>query len=438
LGAVGKRREAKTQSETEEKQLEIREAVRAKAQAAKEASRTLGGLQTSLKNLALAKIAERLEKSATRIFSANDEDLSAGKAAGLSEALLDRLALNQKRLAEMVGGVKQVEELTDPVGEVMGGWRRPNGLLITKVRVPFGVIGVIYEARPNVTVDAAALCLKSGNAVILRGGKEAINSNKVLVKAMREGIEEAGLSPECIQLIESTDRSSARELMQLTEFVDLLVPRGGAGLIRTVVETAKVPVIETGVGNCHIYVDRSADLDMAKRIVINAKCQRPSVCNAAETLLVDEVVAEQFLPVCLKELTERGVEIRGCKRTQAIFPGTKEASEGDWYEEYLALIMAVKVVDGIEEAIRHINKYGSRHSEAIVTNDHSHAQMFKEEVDAAAVFVNASTRFTDGYEFGFGAEIGISTQKLHARGPMGLPELTTMKYLVEGKGQIRE
>jgi len=417
---------------------QIREEVTAKARAAKEASRLLGSIRTSLKNLALAKIAERLRANSGEILAANEKDLAAGRKSGLSKTLLDRLALSSKRLEEMVRGVKQVEELADPVGEVMAGWRRPNGLLITKVRVPFGVIGIIYEARPNVTVDAAALCLKSGNAVVLRGGKEAINSNKALVAAMRGGLEEAGLSPDCIELIESTDRASARELMQLTELVDLLVPRGGAGLIRTVVETAKVPVIETGVGNCHVYVDRSADLEMARRIVVNAKCQRPSVCNAAETLLVDEAVAEDFLPVCLAELVGKGVEIRGCGRTRTIFAAAKEATEEDWGEEFLALILAVKVVAGLEEAIRHINKYGSKHSEAIVTNDHSHAQRFKEDVDAAAVFVNASTRFTDGYEFGFGAEIGISTQKLHARGPMGLAELTTMKYLVEGAGQIRE
>ena len=426
------------QSATEQKLLlEAKEEVRGKAEAAKEASRRLANLRSSVKNLALAKMAERLEKGAKDVFSANAEDLAAGKTAGLSEALLDRLALNERRLEEMVEGLKQVEALPDPVGEVVAGWRRPNGLLIMKVRVPFGVIGVIYEARPNVTVDAAALCLKSGNAVVLRGGKEAINSNRALVAAMKQGVDQAGLSPDCIQLIESTHRAGARELMQQTEFVDLLVPRGGAGLIRTVVETAKVPVIETGVGNCHVYVDRSADLDMARKIVVNAKCQRPSVCNAAETLLVDGAVAEEFLPACLGELVERGVEVRGCERTRRIFPGAKEATEDDWYEEYLALTMAVRVVDGVGQAICHINTYGSKHSEAIVTNDRRRAQRFEEEVDAAVVFVNASTRFTDGNEFGFGAEMGISTQKLHARGPMGLPEMTTIKYLVEGEGQIR-
>lgn len=425
--------------ETQDSRLEtaIKEEVRAKGRAAKEAGRALGSLCTSVKDLALASMAEKLRESGESILSANEEDLAAGRTAGLTEALLDRLSLSQARLTDVVQGVKQVEGLADPVGEVMEGWRRPNGLLITKVRVPFGVIAVIYEARPNVTVDAAALSLKSGNAVILRGGKESINSNKALVEAMRKGVEEAGLSPDCIQLIESTGRASARELMQLTEYVDLLVPRGGAQLIRTVVETAQVPVIETGVGNCHVYVDSSADLEMARKIVVNAKCQRPSVCNAAETLLVDEAVVERFLPACLGELADRGVEIRGCGRTREVFPAAKEATEDDWYEEFLALVMAVKVVDGVGEAIRHINAYGSRHSEAIVTNDHSHAERFKEEVDAAVVLVNASTRFTDGYEFGFGAEIGISTQKLHARGPLGLPELTTIKYLVEGQGQVR-
>ncbi|MGC8842760.1 MAG: glutamate-5-semialdehyde dehydrogenase, partial [bacterium] len=332
---------------------------------------------------------------------------------------------------------EEVVALPDPIGEIIEGWKRPNGLIIQKVRVPLGVIGIIYEARPNVTVDAATLCLKAGNSVVLRGGSEAINSNICLVEIMRDALRETSLPPDAVQIIEDTSRLSALALMRQSEYLDVLIPRGGAGLIKSVMENARLPVIETGVGNCHTYVHKDADMDMAERIVINAKCQRPSVCNAMETLLVHKDIAPSFLPRCLKKLSELGVEIRGCERTRELFPEAKPATEEDWFTEYLALILAVKVVDSLDEAISHINKYGSRHSEAIITSDLQSARRFCEEVDASTVYVNASTRFTDGGQFGLGAEIGISTQKLHARGPMGLRELTSYKWVVYGEGQIR-
>ncbi|HHY92929.1 MAG TPA: glutamate-5-semialdehyde dehydrogenase, partial [Firmicutes bacterium] len=372
------------------------------------------------------------------ILAANQEDVDAGRGKGLSAALLDRLSLNPGRLRGMAEGLKVVQALPDPIGEVVAMWKRPNGLRIGQVRVPLGVIGIIYEARPNVTVDAAGLALKAGNAVILRGGSEAINSNKAIVKVLRTAVAAAGLPEDCIQLIEDTSRAAATALMKLNAYLDVLIPRGGAGLIRAVVENATVPVIETGVGNCHVYVDASADQTMARRIVLNAKCSRPGVCNAIENLLVDEAIADEFVPLVVRDLTDAGVEVRGCPRTLALCPEVKAATAEDWGTEYLDYIIALKVVAGLEEAIQHINTFGTHHSEAIVTENYSHAQRFLEEVDAAAVYVNASTRFTDGFEFGFGAEMGISTQKLHARGPMGLKELTTIKYIIYGNGQIRE
>ncbi|MDI6829708.1 MAG: glutamate-5-semialdehyde dehydrogenase [Actinomycetota bacterium] len=404
---------------------------------AKAASRELCLMDADTKNRALEEMARALVARSGDILIANREDLEAGRESGMSEALVDRLTLTERRIEDMARGLREVAALTDPVGEVIDGWRLPNGLEIRKVRVPLGVVGIIYEARPNVTVDAAGLCVKSGNAVILRGSSSAIRSNLLLTEVIAGAGEAAGLPAGSIQLIPLTDRESARELMRLRTYVDVLIPRGGAGLIRTVVEESTVPVIETGVGNCHTYVDASADLEMAKRIVINAKTQRPGVCNAMETMLVHEAVAEEFLPRAAAALRERGVTLRGCERTRAILSGIEAASEQDWYEEYLDLILAVKVVSSLHEAIEHINTYGSRHSEAIVTRDLEAARRFTAEVDSADVYVNASTRFTDGGQFGLGAEIGISTQKLHARGPMSLRELTSSKFVIYGEGQVR-
>ncbi|WP_287154425.1 glutamate-5-semialdehyde dehydrogenase [Candidatus Solincola tengchongensis] len=404
---------------------------------AKEASLRLGTLTTEVKNRALEEMADALLARQEDILSANRLDLEAGKESGMSSALLDRLALDPKRVEEMARGLREVAALPDPVGELVAGWRLPNGLEIQKVRVPLGVVGIIYEARPNVIVDAAGLCVKSGNAVILRGSSSAANSNRVLTEVIAAAGERAGLPSGSIQLVPLTDRESAKRLMRMREYLDVLIPRGGEGLIRTVVEESTVPVIETGVGNCHTYVDASADLEMALEIVINAKCQRPGVCNAMETLLVHEAVAGEFLPRAAEELRARGVTLRGCPRTREILPGTEEATEEDWYREYLDLILAVKVVPGLEEAIGHINRYGSKHSEAIITRDYQSARRFVSMVDSADVYVNASTRFTDGGQFGLGAEIGISTQKLHARGPMSLRELTSTKFIIWGEGQVR-
>lgn len=408
-----------------------------KAEKAKRASYRMMNLSTTVKNGGLQKIAELLVKSEETILKANSIDVENAKNKGISAAMIDRLTLSGKRIEAMAEGLLQVAALPDPVGEVTSMWKRPNGLLIGQQRVPIGVIGMIYEARPNVTTDAAALCLKSGNVVILRGGSEAIHSNKAIAAVIAQGLKEAGIPEEAVQLIEDTDRETAVEMMKLNQYIDVLIPRGGAGLIQSVVKNSTVPVIETGTGNCHVFIDSEADLEMGERIIVNAKTSRPSVCNAAETLLVDEAVAEKFLPGALRALEDKKVEIRGCEKTRAIYKNAKAAAEEDWYTEYLDYILAVKVVRGLDEAIEHINKYGTRHSEAIITTSYSKSQRFLQEIDAAAVYVNASTRFTDGGEFGFGAEIGISNQKLHARGPVGLKELTTTKYIIYGNGQVR-
>ena len=406
--------------------------------AAKNASRVLSIAGTAKKNAALEAIASALEARREEILAANQEDMTAAKAAGMRPSLQDRLALDGSRIAGIVDGVRQVAALPDPIGEITKMSTRPNGLVIGKRRVPLGVIGIIYEARPNVTVDAAALCLKSGNAVILRGGKEAFHSNQAFVSIMRDALESAGLPRDCVALVTDTTRQSAAELMNLTEYLDVLIPRGGAGLIKNVVENAKVPVIQTGVGVCHVYVHGEADLDMAARIIHNAKTSRPSVCNAAECLLVDRAVARDFLPMAWQLLQTKNVELRGCPETRAILGDfVVPASEEDWDTEFGDYILAVKVVGGFDEAVEFIHAHGTGHSEAIVTNNYFAAQQFLDQVDAAAVYVNASTRFTDGNEFGLGAEIGISTQKMHARGPMGLEELTSSKYVVYGTGQIR-
>ena len=403
---------------------------------AKEAARVLA-TAGALKEAALLHAAHALWSRREEILAANAQDLEAGKGLGLSQALLDRLALTEGRIQDMKTAVEEVAKAADPVGRVLSGETRPNGLRIEKVAVPLGVIGIIYEARPNVTSDAAALCLKAGNAVILRGGKEAIRSNKAVAGVLRDALEEAGLPADCVQLVEDTSRQSAQELMGLTQYLDVLIPRGGAGLIRSVKENARVPVIETGVGNCHVYVDASADLDMAAEIIYNAKCSRPSVCNAIETILVHQDAAKAALPKIKARLDEKQVELRGCDRARAILPGITPAVEEDWATEYLDYILAVKVVDSLEEALGHIARYSTGHSECIVTQDYTAAQRFLNEVDAAAVYVNASTRFTDGGQFGLGAEIGISTQKLHARGPMGLEQLVSYKFLIRGSGQVR-
>lgn len=408
-----------------------------KGQKAKEASYVLMNATTTEKNNALLKMAEVLLKSSKEILEANKKDLENAIEKGTPKAMLDRLALDESRINGMADGLKDVVSLPDPIGEVTGMWKRPNGLQIGKQRVPLGVIGIIYEARPNVTCDAAGLCLKSGNVVILRGGKEAINSNVAIVKALREGVKEAGLPEDVIQLVENTDREVATEMMRLNQYIDVLIPRGGAGLIQSVVQNATVPVIETGTGNCHVYVDCDADLEMAKNIVINAKTSRPSVCNAEEKLLVNEKIAKEFLPIIYKALKEKDVEVRGDKKVLEVLNEATEIQDDEWGKEYLDYIIGVKIVKDVDEAINHINKYGTGHSEAIITNSYENSQKFLQRVDAAAVYVNASTRFTDGSEFGFGAEIGISTQKLHARGPMGLNELTTNKYIIYGNGQIR-
>ena len=405
--------------------------------AAKDAAFALANASTAQKDAALMAIAAALEARAADILSANREDVEAARAGGMSPSMLDRLSLSEARVKGMAEGVRDVAKLPDPVGRVLSGSTLACGLAMEKIAVPLGVIGIIFEARPNVTSDAAALCLKSGNACILRGGKEAIRSNTAIANVMRGALKEAGLDENCVCLIEDTDRATATAMMRLNRYIDCLIPRGGAGLIRSVVENATVPVIETGVGNCHAYVEKTADIAMAAEIVFNAKTSRPSVCNALETLLVDEAIAETALPVIAARLKEKNVELRGCPRTCAILPEAVPACENDYMIEFLDYILAVKVVSGMDEAIAHIRRYSSHHSECIVTRDLAAARRFTREVDSAAVYVNASTRFTDGGVFGLGAEIGISTQKLHARGPMGLEALVSYKYVLYGDGQVR-
>lgn len=404
---------------------------------AKDASRVLA-TAGKIKNTALYALADALEAQADYILKENEKDLENGRNNGMSEALLDRLALTKERISSMAEGARQVAAFPDPIGDVLSGNKLPNGLEVTKVRVPLGVIGIIYEARPNVTADAAALCLKSGNAVILRGGKEAINSNMAVAEVMRDAIETVGLPKDSVQLISDTSRQSSIELMGLTEYLDVLIPRGGAGLIKATVENAKVPVIETGAGNCHTYIDEFADIEMAANIIFNAKTSRPSVCNAIETVVVHEAIAEKALPAMKAELDKMNVEIRGCEKTKAILgDSVVPATDEDYFTEYHDYILAVKVVKDIDEAIAHISKHSTGHSECIITDNYQNANKFTAEIDSAAVYVNASTRFTDGGEFGLGAEIGISTQKLHARGPMGINELTSMKFIIRGNGQVR-
>lgn len=404
---------------------------------AKTASRVLMTAGTSAKNNALLKIADALVQNTDSILSANEKDLAAGRASGMAESLLDRLALSAERIAGMAQGVREVADLPDPIGTVQSEITRPNGLTIQRVSVPLGVIAVIFEARPNVTSDAAALCLKAGSACLLRGGKEAIHSNTAIAEIMRNALRETEFPADCIQLVEDTSRESATALMRLSDYVDVLIPRGSARLIRSVVENATVPVIETGAGNCHVYIDRDANTDMAAEIVYNAKTSRVSVCNSAESLVVHADIAAKALPKIAARLSEKGVLLYGDERAKAILPDISPASEDDWGREYLDYKMSVRVVDSVEKAIDHITRYSTGHSECIVTDNPKTAEKFLNEVDSAAVYHNASTRFTDGGEFGFGAEIGISTQKLHARGPLGLPQLTSVKYKIFGNGQIR-
>ena len=406
-------------------------------QNAKDAEVVLRNLSTNDKNRTLETVAQALVDHTEEILKANALDVENGKKNQMPEGLIDRLMLNADRIEGMADGLRQLVGLEDPIGEVTGMKKRPNGLLIGQKRVPLGVIGIIYEARPNVTSDAFGLCFKTGNVVILKGGSDAIHSNTAIVKCIREALASAGITENAIQLIEDTSRETAAEFMKLNQYVDVLIPRGGRGLIKAVVNQSTIPVIETGTGNCHIYVDETADLQMAADIVINAKTQRVGVCNACESLLVNRKVKDAFLPVLAERLKEKHVEVRADKDAGELMPGAVPATEEDWGTEYLDYILSVKVVDSVEEAIAHINKYNTKHSEAIITNDYAHSQKFLDEVDAAAVYVNASTRFTDGNEFGFGAEIGISTQKLHARGPMGLLALTTTKYIIYGSGQVR-
>lgn len=414
------------------------ELVKAKAQAAKQAAAKLAVTSTAVKNAALLAMAAALEAQQSEILAANERDMTAAAAKGMKSSMLDRLKLTAERISGMAAGLRQVAGLADPVGNVIDGKTLPNGLHITKIRVPLGVIGIIYEARPNVTADAAGLCLKSGNAVILKGGSEAMESNKTVAAILAQAAEGAGIPAGSIQFIDTSDRQAVQDLIHMNGLVDVVIPRGGAGLIQAVVRNASVPVIETGAGVCHTYVDKDADVEMAMKIAFNAKVQRPSVCNAMETLLVHKDIADKFLPMMLMMYNSSAVEICGDEAVQEYSGQVHPVTEEDWSTEYGDLRLSVKIVDSIEEAMAHIAKYGTGHSECIVTNNYQAAQLFQYTVDAAAVYVNASTRFTDGNEFGFGAEIGISTQKLHARGPMALPELTSTKYLINGNGQVRK
>mgnify|MGYP001613819296 CR=1 FL=1 len=418
--------------------MDFKEYVENIGRRAKDASRIMVTASTSVKNNALVQMAEALINSKKTIIEANMQDMELGKKNNLSQAMLDRLMINEQRIENMAEGLKNVASLPDPIGEGIKRWKTPNNLDISMVRVPLGVIGIIYESRPNVTVDAAALCLKAGNSIILRGGTEAINTNIALAKVIKKVVVSVGLPEGCIQLIEMVDRELVNNLIKLNDYVDVIIPRGGAGLKKAIIANATVPVIETGTGICHIYVDSEADLSMAEEIVVNAKTQRPGVCNAVETVLVHKNIASDFLPKLSQRLYGLGVEIRVCEKGIEILCGEKLACDADWATEYLNLTLSIKVVETMEEAINHIFKYGTKHSEAIITDSYKNSQKFLMEVDASCVYVNASTRFTDGSEFGFGAEIGISTQKLHARGPMGLEQLTTTKYLIYGEGQVRK
>lgn len=405
---------------------------------AKAAAFEMGKLSSEAKNQALYKMADALVAHQEEIFAANKLDVEAAKAKGVKASLLDRLALDEKKVQSMAKELQEVAALPDPIGSVLATWTRPNGLIISQIRVPLGVVGVIYESRPNVTSDAAGVCIKSGNAVILRGGSDALRSNVTIAKVLREALKKTAVPMDAIQIVDSPDRKVAEELMTMRQYIDVLIPRGGADLINTVIEKSRIPVIETGTGNCHVYVDEDADLEKATPIVINAKVQRPGVCNAAEKLLVHRKIAAQYLPVIVTELQKNGVEIRGDEATRQIVPDVKVATEQDWHTEYLDLIIAVKVVDSLDQAIAHINKYGTHHSDSIITRDFTKAKKFLKEVDSAAVYWNASTRFTDGNQFGLGSEIGISNQKLHVRGPMSIQHLTSTKYVVCGDGQIRK
>lgn len=418
--------------------MSVKDDILSIAKDARDASLGLSRLDTSTKNKALLLMAEGLVAEAAYLKAANQKDLEAGEKKGLSKAMLERLTLSDNAIAQMAAGLKEVAALPDPVGEVTKMWKRPNGLLVGRMRIPIGVIGIIYESRPNVTADAAGLCLKSGNAVILRGGSEAIFSNTAVAKVLSSALKKAGAPEKAIQVVPTTERDAVLEMLKLEDYIDLIIPRGGEGLIRFVVDNSKIPVIKHYKGVCHVFVDESADLDMAVKIAFNAKVQRPGVCNAMETLLVHKNIAEEFLPIVKKEYDSAGVELRGCPKTLEILKEIKQAADEDWGAEYLDLILAVRVVDDIDEAIAHIAKNGSLHTEAIVTRDYRNSQRFLREVNSSTVLVNASTRFSDGFQLGLGAEIGISTTKIHAFGPMGLEELTTQKFIVYGDGQVRE
>ena len=416
----------------------IKEQVLTIAQNAKKASRILGRFSDDKKNKALGRMAEALGDNAARLKEENSKDVSLAQKSGLSGALIDRLLITDKTITEMASGLREVANLPDPVGEVTGMWRRPNNLLVGRMRIPLGVIGIIYEARPNVTADAAGLCLKSGNAVILRGGSEAFHSNLFIADILQKAVEKEGIPRDAVSFVPITDREAVYALLQLEDLIDVIIPRGGEELIRAVVEKSRIPVIKHYKGTCHIFIDRTADEEMSEKIVLNAKCQRPGVCNALETLLVHQDIAPQILPMLLSRLQKAGVELRGCSRTLNLVPGINKATEDDWYAEYLALILAVKIVKNIDEAIEHIETYGSLHTETIITQSYENSQKFIKEVNSSTVLVNASTRFSDGFQLGLGAEVGISTTKLHAFGPMGLKELTTTKFIVFGEGQVRE
>lgn len=411
--------------------------IEAAAHRAKDASRSIMLASSDEKNNALRLIADSIAAFSEEIIEANKIDIENARQRGMKDSLIDRLTLTKERVEALAASVREIVLLPDPINAVIDEWSRPNGLKIKKVRVPMGVIGIIYEARPNVTVDAAVLCLKAGSAVLLRGGSDAFNSNMKLARVMKNALSQTGISPDAVMLSEDVSREGAQKMMKLNEYLDVLIPRGGAGLIKSVVQNATVPVIETGTGNCHVYVDESADIGMAADIIINAKTQRTGVCNAAESLLVHKSIAEKFLPKALDALSEKGCRILGCERTREIWGKAEKASEEDYGTEFLDLILSVKVVESVDEAIAHIEKYSTHHSESIITENKENADKFFREVNSAAVYHNASTRFTDGGEFGFGAEMGISTQKLHARGPMGLKEITSYKYVIEGNGQIR-